>query len=213
MQINTITTRLSWYGRAVKIFNYLLLLSSCGLLLAMPMGVRAATDCAAQSSLLQSECEALLALYNSTNGPSWTNNTRWNTNDTPCSWTGITCSSGHIITITLWSNNLIGNLPPKLGNLTSLQKLHLGYNQLSGSLPPEWSQLVNLQWLYLHNNQLSGNLPPEWGQLASLQTLELSNNQLSGNLPPQWNQRSKIQGEFAQFSGFRYVSSRLRFIQ
>jgi Leucine-rich repeat (LRR) protein len=217
MRDNTITTYLPRYGRAVKIFNYLLLLGSCGLLLAMPPPTLAATDCAAQTQLPQSECEALLALYNSTNGPSWTNNTGWNTNDMPCSCTGVTCSDRHVTIIKLDSNNLTGSLPPELGNLSHLQTLHLHNNQLSGSLPSEWSrltdlqtlflsfnqlsgnlpteweQLSNLQWLYLHNNQLNGSLPPQWGQLASLQTLELSNNQLSGSLPPQWSQLPQLQ--------------------
>ena len=55
-----------------------------------------ATDCAAVAQIPVSECEALEALYNSTNGASWTTNTNWLLTNTPCSWYGVTCSSGHV---------------------------------------------------------------------------------------------------------------------
>ena len=36
------------------------------------------------------ECEALLRLYNTTNGASWTNNTNWLSSTTVGDWNGIT---------------------------------------------------------------------------------------------------------------------------
>src|SRR6202789_3044708 len=67
-------------------------------------------------------------------------------------------------------------IPKELGQLASLQILHLGRNQLQ-TIPKELGQLASLQTLYLHNNQLQ-TIPKELGQLASLQILSLSNNQL-----------------------------------
>ena len=46
------------------------------------------------------------------------------------------------------------NLPPEIGQLTSLQSLELVENKLS-ALPPEIGQLTSLQLLSLGGNQLS----------------------------------------------------------
>ncbi|WP_407889971.1 hypothetical protein [Scytonema sp. NUACC26] len=40
-------------------------------------------------------------------------------------------------------SSFIAELPPKFGQLTNLQSLHLRYNQLR-ALPPEFGQLTNL---------------------------------------------------------------------
>lgn len=97
------------------------------------------------------------------------------------------------------SDQGIIELPPEIGQLVKLQRLHLNGNQLhsvpkeigklvnlcdltlSGnnltSLPAELGQLVNLRRLYLHGNQLMF-LPIELGQLTNLHELILSNNLL-----------------------------------
>gem|GEM_PF-4590632 len=41
------------------------------------------------------ECNALTALYISTNGTNWITKTNWLETNTPCSWYGMTCSAGH----------------------------------------------------------------------------------------------------------------------
>jgi hypothetical protein len=58
----------------------------------------------------QSECEALVALYNSTNGPGWLDNTNWLETTTPCSWYGVLCSGGHVYDVDLSSNQLSGTI-------------------------------------------------------------------------------------------------------
>ncbi len=135
-----------------------------------------------------SERNALLALYNATNGASWTNNTGWTgAAGTECSWFGITCDVGEttVRTISLGFNQLSGSIPPELGNLTNLQSLVLQGNQLNGSIPPELGNLTNLQDLWLSSTQLSGSIPPELGNLTNLEFLDLYSNQLSGSIPPE----------------------------
>ena len=56
-------------------------------------------------------------------------------------------------------NQLSGEIPPELGNLTNLKGLDLSGNQLSGEIPPELVNLASLTWLYLDGNQLSGCVP------------------------------------------------------
>ena len=122
-------------------------------------------DCVSVVEVPPTECEALLAFYNSTNGPGWLDNTKWWVTDTPSNWTGVQIGSGHVTGLSLPSNWLTGSLPAELGNLTSLEDLNLSYNQLTGSLSPWLGNLVNLNGLVLSNNQLSGNLPSELGIL------------------------------------------------
>ena len=78
------------------------------------------TNCASVTEIPQAECEALVTLYNSTNGASWTNHTNWLTTDTPCSWYGVYCTAGYITQLSLDSNKLTGGIPPELGALSHL---------------------------------------------------------------------------------------------
>jgi hypothetical protein len=145
-------------------------------------------DCTAQTQIPTIECEALVALYYSTNGPSWKINTGWLASDRPCDWYNVGCfTSGTVSVVSLRDNGLAGQLPPELGNLTNVQRLwllHLGSNELTGSVPPELGNLGHLTNLDLGRNQLSGVIPSELGSIRSLEHLTLSLNQLSGGIPP-----------------------------
>ncbi len=147
--------------------------------------VRAATDCAVQGDIPQAECEALIDLYTSTNGASWTDSpgNDWNQDDSPCSWTGVTCSlgtSGNVTQIARMSEKLIGTIPD-LSALISLQKIYLGDNQLTGSIP-NLSSLTDLTYISIWDNQLTGSIP-DLSNLTNLETLDLSSNQLTGAVP------------------------------
>lgn len=142
-------------------------------------------SCRAVSEIPAAECRALVALYDSANGPAWLHNRDWLKTGQPCSWYGIRCANGHVTTITMNYNDLRGSLPPELGDLLKLQVLALYFNYLTGEIPPEIGQLADLQILILHNNRLTGSLPPELGQLANLSILDLDSNRLSGNIPPE----------------------------
>ena len=145
------------------------------------------TNCASQIEIPQTECDALVALYNATDGENWTDNTGWLTTDTPCSWDGVGCSSGTNVTnLSLGWNYLSGTIPPELGNLTNLTQLFLDGNQLSGSIPTELGNLTKLTYLDLSSNdQLNGSIPTELGNLTKLTQLFLDGNQLSGAIPPE----------------------------
>ncbi|RLC20420.1 MAG: hypothetical protein DRI57_04885 [Deltaproteobacteria bacterium] len=64
-----------------------------------------------------------------------------------------------------------------------MSRLSLSGNQLSGEIPPKLGNLTSLSSLSLYGNQLSGKIPSELGNLTSLRTLRLGNNRLSGALP------------------------------
>ncbi len=138
-----------------------------------------------QAALSSAEHNALVDLYNSTNGTSWTNKTDWTVAADECTWYGVVCDGGHttVLAILLSGNNLVGNLPGSLGNLTSLTQLTLNGNLLSGSIPTQLGSLTSMIDLHLEANQLSGSIPPELGNLTSLNQLYLSTNQLTGSIP------------------------------
>jgi len=151
------------------------------------------STCADVTEIPQAECEALVALYNSTDGANWTNHTDWLQTSTLCSWYGVNCFDLHVQALYLGSNQLSGSIPTVIGNLSNLQRLYLGGNQLSGSIPTVFGNLSNLQTLHLFGNQLSGNIPTELGNLSNLQNLNLMNNQLSGNIPTEIGNLSSLQ--------------------
>ena len=141
------------------------------------------------SSLALPSCaekEALVALYNATDGANWTNNSNWLSAEPLGDWYGVTTDADGLVTrLSLANNGLSGTIPIELGNLTNLSRLSLYQNSLSGSIPPELGDLANLQVLSLNTNSLSGSIPAELGDLANLQVLSLNTNSLSGTIPPE----------------------------
>jgi len=132
------------------------------------------------------EREALIALYNSTNGDNWEFNINWLGDEgTECTWFGVTCSGGSVWRLDLQSNELTGSVPPELGNLSNLERLDLHSNQLVGAIPAELGNLANLKYLFLNYNDLTGAIPAALGNLTHLVGLVLDENGLSGNIPPQ----------------------------
>jgi uncharacterized protein (TIGR02145 family) len=127
---------------------------------------------------------ALVALYNSTNGPEWTNHTNWLVPGQPVSaWFGVSVSMGRVTAINLYLNNLSGELPVELGNLKDLEMLDLNQNSLTGPLPQELFNLANLKALIFYANQLTGTIPTNIGNLSKATHIDFSNNNLTGNIP------------------------------
>lgn len=135
---------------------------------------------------------ALVALYESTNGPQW--NTRWDLRRPMSAWESIQLDEeGRVMSIVLISNRLSGTLPPELGNLSKLKYLWLAHNQLHGTIPIELGKLSELRELALHHNHLSGGIPVELATLSKLTSLRLDNNQLEGNIPAELGNLTKLQ--------------------
>ena len=127
---------------------------------------------------------ALVALYNSTDGPNWKNNTNWLSNKPLADWYGVTVSNWEVTELNLSSNKLSGTIPPALGELSNLTVLSLHTNALMGALPSALGELSNLTVLSLHTNNFTGSLPPTLGELSNLRYLSLHTNNFTGPLPP-----------------------------
>jgi len=83
----------------------------------------------------------------------------------------------------LSSNNLIGEIPPSIGNLSSLRLLNLSSNQLEGNIPASLGDISTLEQLDLAKNDLSGEIPQELSMLSMLAYLDVSSNKLCGRIP------------------------------
>ena len=141
-----------------------------------------------------SDREALMALYDATDGENWTNNTNWGSNEDLGEWYGVTTDSdGRVERLNLRDNGLSGQIPAELGDLGALMWLLLDHNpNLSGSIPPELGNLGALTWLDIGDTSLSGSIPAELGNLGALEVLVLIETSVTGEIPPELGNLSSL---------------------
>ena len=152
----------------------------------------AAIDAAAQGGVAGDRA-ALIALYDATGGPDWTDRTNWTTGEPLGAWHGVTTdAAGRVADLALPENELAGTLPPQLRNLSRLRRLDLGGNRLAGAIPAELGNLVALEELSLWNDDdlldpdddgLTGAIPAALGNLVNLERLDLRENDLTDPIP------------------------------
>ncbi|RZC92669.1 hypothetical protein C5167_007591 [Papaver somniferum] len=100
----------------------------------------------------------------------------------------------HLETLALSNNNLTGQLPEYIGNLsTKLAVLNMGANEIFGEIPSGIENLVNLTRLSFKDNKLTGSIPVSIGELPNLVRLAMSGNQLSGLIPSNICNNSKLE--------------------
>ncbi len=201
-------------------FNICILIFS----LILPNSIHAFSNCQ------EDDYTGLRALYLSTNGGNWDDNTGWPTASTlianptmptgtdVSTWFGITTdANGCVICIDMDGlsncnedlfgsgangNDLTGTIPPQIGNISNLAHLYLHNNNLYGSLPPEIGNLSNLERVDLNSNQLSGSLPPEIGNLSNLTYWYVAGNQFSGTIPPEIGNLTNLTGLYLSNNQF-----------
>jgi RHS repeat-associated protein len=195
-----------------------------------PLVSKTTSDVVALSSVLPSASEyaALIALYNSTNGPGWTYKNGWSTANPNVvqsveGWYGVlTDAAGHITHLDLdgvqdysWytnplgyqeysGNNLTGTVPSQIGNLTYLILLNLGGNNLTGSFPNQLSQLSNLLHFIIPDNQFTGSFPSSISNCTNLIRIFAEFNQFSGSIPVEITTLKNLRGmqlDHNNFSG------------
>ncbi len=129
---------------------------------------------------------ALVQLYNSTNGSTWSNNSGW-LSDPVQDWHGVTLTNNRVTALFLQGNNLTGTLPPAIGDLEELQTLFLVGNAIGGNLPPQIGNLSKVTLLYLLGNSFTGPLPNTLGGMTGIVEMHLASNQFNGPIPDVFN--------------------------
>ena len=168
--------------RATTFFSLLLAALLLAVTAAVAPGVP--SGLAEAQSSTSTDRDALVALYNGTNGPNWANSTNWLSNRPLSEWHGVTTdASGHVTELNLYGNQLTGAIPSSLGNLSNLTVLNLHNNELTGAIPSSLGNLSNLTVWKLDGNHLTGAIPSSLGNLSNLTVLGLSGNQLTGEIP------------------------------
>lgn len=109
----------------------------------------------------------------------------WSTASPICSsWVGVTCGvqGSNVISLRLPGIGLIGSIPPNtIGKLDGLITLSLRSNRLSGDLPSDILSLPSLHNVYLQNNNFSGKIPLNFS--SNLSVIDLAYNSFSGEIP------------------------------
>jgi subtilisin family serine protease len=133
-------------------------------------------NCKNVTDISKKECQALVALYDSTDGANWEDNTGWKVTNTPCNWYGVTCKNGSVEKLELSSNNLKDSISKKFFKLKKLEILDLSYNEIDASILKNVKKLKNLETLWLNNCKLSGKIPNSLMKLKKLTDLDLYDN-------------------------------------
>ena len=147
--------------------------SNSGLVINRSM-VRPTSDVEFVPDEVLGDREALIAFYNATDGPNWTDNTNWCSDEPLDMWYGVTTNSeGRVTQITLSDNGLSGDAGNTLAPLSKLTYLSCSENSLIGLNLSANTALVSLVCTYnnLSDLDLSNNV--------ALTTLSCYNNSLS----------------------------------
>lgn len=107
----------------------------------------------------------------------------WNTFNfsSVCSWVGIQCHRGRVVSVDLTEMNLCGSVSPAISSLDRLTHLSLAGNNLTGTI--HLTNLTSLQFLNISNNQFSGHLDWDYSTMDNLQVVDVYNNNFTSSLP------------------------------
>lgn len=96
---------------------------------------------------------ALVAIYNSTGGDSWTTRENWLTiGSTIDSWSGVTLTGQSITALDLSSNNLTGAVPDPIVDINALQTVNLSGNNITAI--PDFTDNAEITSLNVSDNNL-----------------------------------------------------------
>ncbi len=148
--------------------------------------------------------DALLAIYNSLDGPNWVFNGGWvegaaGTDCEPCDWDYVNCNTQNRVKSVSFSNiGLKGFIPSEVGDLEFLESISFNFSDLSGStIPDEIYNLTNLKRLSIRDSDVEGTISPLIGNLTQLEELDFAQNELEGSIPSEIGNLTKLKEFFA----------------
>ncbi|KAI4375833.1 hypothetical protein MLD38_013654 [Melastoma candidum] len=135
------------------------------------------------SASLADDFNALLELKKGFESPDPTLSS-WNPSsghDSVCSWCGIGCSRGRVVSIDLSALNLRGKVSSMAPGLDRVVKLDLSGNNFTGTI--EMSNLQYLRFVNISSNQFCGGLGWNYSSLPNLESLDAYDNNFTAGLP------------------------------
>jgi Leucine-rich repeat (LRR) protein len=140
------------------------------------------------------ERDALIAIYNATNGPFWVNSENWNTTEPVSTWTGVTVVGNKIKSLNIGGFNLNGQIPTEIGNLLYLEELYLGFLDyfLVGEIPATIGNLSMLRRFWIQATGLTGSIPDTFGNLTEMRDIRLLGSNFTGNLPESFSNLTQL---------------------
>ncbi|CAI0410072.1 unnamed protein product [Linum tenue] len=122
----------------------------------------------------------------------------WNDSVHFCSWVGISCGrhgddgSQRVTSLVLKKQDLVGTLPPHIGNLSFLQAINLENNTFHGEIPQEIGNLLQLREINFSSNSFVGEIPDNLTRCYELRIMRLGLNNLQGRIPLEIGSLSKL---------------------
>ena len=133
-----------------------------------------------EGSYKAKERAALIKFFNANNGKNWRNSFKenWCTDKPLYLWQGVEMTSDgkHVRSIWINDDNITGQIPKEIADLTELEVLHLigeSNNTQSYPMPKEIGQLKKLKDIYLWRYPISGKLPESLFAMEGLERLAI----------------------------------------
>jgi Leucine-rich repeat (LRR) protein len=201
--------------------------SVVSLLLLLPLLTAAQSDLNLGRDDTSSEVSQKLLsdLFEASGGLQWNDSSNWNDGGDICRWKGITCynsdtntdtrRNGHVRSIQLSSNRLVGTVPASIFSLPYLESINVENNPditiaLAGLSKAQFlkeltisktgvTSLENmgtpqsLESLYLQDLKLKGTIPSVIFSLTNLKALHANDNSFTGPLPAIIGQLTKLE--------------------
>lgn len=183
-------------GTGVDTLTFTLAANESGVLRTVKVKVKASETVSATITISQGrimpaavkkDSLALIAIYNASEGATWTEQSRWDLSKPFYEWKFVTTDpvTGRVTGLELTEKDLVKTeweLPSAIGDLTALKVLKISGQKLQGTIPPVVYTLSSLEQLYFTNNKLSGEIPSSIGNLTELEQLYLTGNKFSGDI-------------------------------
>lgn len=145
-----------------------------------------------------SDRQTLVDLYDSLNGDTWINNTKWKSENPLEEWYGVTTGVyGKVVRLELSGNNMSGTISPSIQYLKHIKVINFSENKIKGTIPDAMALLNNIQKIDISWNFFTGNIPDSLFTIPSLEFLDVSHNLLNKTeYPFIWNNKEMIENSF-----------------
>ena len=112
----------------------------------------------------------------------WNYNTSSDSPSAHCSFSGVTCDQDFRVTaLNISFIPLFGFIPPEIGHLVKLINLTIVQNNLTGQLPIELSNLTSLKFFNISHNTFIGHFPGQITlNMTQLEVLDAYDNNFTG---------------------------------